>query len=419
MKHKSEKPVDIIPEKIHKRLHLIYFILKCVIAATVFLLFWSTAVFAFEKIRGYDIPETQTEESPFLFHQYCGTFFVEFDRENSFASDADYTAYLDRKNAAVELTAADKVKGYLGMIPSLVLIGCLILALRSGDKKRIFCGKAWRYFLFGGIFWGVGNLYLYISKNLFDNITRFDGMTSVFTERRQYFQIYDVLAIPFLMVCGAFVLIMYEKVRENKDSANISKALKALSAVITAAAAGFILWRLGVRTYELIRVMKGDEYSVWLPFTIMEDPLRYMCRLPFEDAVSPQAYKNVVLFRYLRDLPVFAITGAAVWQFVRVLLNTAKGEFNTKRNRKLMGNAMLLLIGASLILNIVGLFEIGLFNRSFNGIFGNTTYTMALRAKTEPALFALMLWFFGTYLQAIPEEGTTGFIHEAREKQDK
>ena len=231
-------------------------------------------------------------------------------------------------------------------------------------------------------------------------------MTSVFTERRQYFQIYDVLAIPFLMICGAFVLIMYEKVRENKDSANISKTLKALSAVIIAGAAGFIAWRLGVRTYELIRVMKGDEYSVWLPFTIMEDHEKYMCRLPFEDAVSPQAYRNVVLFRYLRDLPVFAITGAAVWQFVRLLLNTANGEFNTKRNRKLIRNAMLLLIGASLILNIAGLFEIGLFNRSFNGIFGNTTYTMALRAKTEPALFALMLWFFGTYLQAIPDEET-------------
>ena len=133
-----------------------------------------------------------------------------------------------------------------------------------------------------------------------------------------------------------------------------------------------------------------------------------MCRLPFEDAVSPQAYRNVVLFRSLRDLPVFATTGMAVWQFVKMLLNTAKGEFNTKRNRKLLRNAMLLLIGASLILNIAGLFETGLFNRSFTGIFGNTTYTMALRAKTEPALFAMLLWFFGTYLQAIPEEETAG-----------
>lgn len=403
MKKRAEKSVDVIPEKIHKRLHIIYFILKCVLAATVFLMFWGPAVRAFEKVMGYDIPETGTEESPFLFHQYCGTFFVEFDRDNSFASDADYSAYLERINAPAVRTTAQKILGCIGFLPTAALMVSMILALRSGDKKRIFCGRAWRYFLFGGVLYALGNLYMYIDANFISGITRFDGMIGVFTQRRQYFQLYDVLGLPFIMICGAFVLLMYEKQLQNKETARVSAALKSLSAVIIAGTAGFILWRLGVRTYELIRVMSGDEYSVWLPFTIMEDAGRYMCRLPFEDAVSPQAYRNVVLFRYLRDLPVFALTGAAVWSFVRVLLNNAKGELNTLRNRKLLRNAMLLLIGASLILNIPGLFETGLFNRSFSGIFGNTTYTMALRAKTDPALFALVLWFFGTYLEAIPE----------------
>ena len=411
MKRKSEKPVDIIPEKIHKRLHLIYFILKCIIAAAVFLLFWGAAVSTFEKIRGYDIPETASEESPFLFHQYCGTFFVEFDCANSFTSDADYSAYLDRLHAS-EHTALGTVLNCISTAASVILIVCMILALRSGDKKRIFCGRAWRYFLFGGVLYAIGNIYLYIDTNFISGITRFDGMIGVFTQRRQYFQIYDTLSLPFLMICGGFVLLMYERVSNKKDSASISKVLKGLSAVIAAGTAGFILWRLGVRTYEFIRVMSGDEYSVWLPFTLMEDPSKYMCRLPYEDAVSPHAYQKVVLFRYLRDLPVFAMTGTAVWSFVKLLLNTAKGEFNTKRNRKLLRNAMLLLIGASLILNIAGLFETGLFNMSFNGIFGNTTYTMALRAKTEPALFALILWFFGTYLQAIPEKVTDKPISE-------
>ncbi len=401
---KSQKPTDNIPEKIHKRLHIIYFILKCVLAATIFLMFWGAAVIAFEKIMGYDIPKSGTEESPFLFHQYCGTFFVEFDRANSFASNADYSAYLEKMNAPEVKTAAEKVKGYLEFIPSAVLIAALILALRSGDKKRIFCGRAWRYFLVGGILYAFGNIYIYLNTNIIKGISRFDGMTSVFTQRRQYLQIYDILGLPFIMISGAFVLLMYEKMRENKSTAYISKTLKGLSAAIIAGAAGFIFWRLGVRTYELIRVMSGDEYSVWLPFTIMESPEKYMCRLPFEDAVSPAAYRNVVLFRYLRDIPVFAISAAALWAFVRVLLNNAKGELNTPRNRKLLRNAMLLLIVASLILNISGLYETGLFDRSFNGIFGNTTYTMAYRAKTDPALFALLLWFFGTYLQAIPEK---------------
>ena len=401
---KTERPTDIIPERIHKRLHIIYFILKCVLAATIFLFFWNSICIAVEKLQGYDIPDMGTEESPFLFHQYCGTFFVEFDRADSFASDSDYSAYLERINAPVVLTTAQKVLNCIGFLPTVALIVSMILALRSGDKKRIFCGRAWRYFLFGGVLYALGNLYVYIDTNFISGITRFDGMTSVFTERRQYLQIYDILGLPFVMICGAFVLLMYEKQLQNKGTARVSAALKSLSAAIIAGTAGFILWRLGVRTYELIRVMKGDGYSVWLPFTIMENPEKYMCRLPFEDAVSPQAYRNVILFRYLRDLPVFALTGTAVWSFVHVLLNNAKGELNTLSNRKLLRNSMLLLIVASLILNISGFYETGLFDRSFTGIFGNTTYTMAYRAKTDPALFALLLWFFGTYLQAIPEK---------------
>lgn len=395
---KSDRPTDIIPEKIHKRLHLIYFTLKCLIGALIFLILY---ISLFTKIMG--LPDKGTDESPFLFHQYCGTFFVEFDRDNSFASDADYSAYLENFNVPVEQTTAETVLSYLGMIPSLVLVAAMILALRSGDKKRIFCGRAWRYFLFGGTLYAVGNFYAYIKNNFFSKTSDFDGMTSVFTERRQYCQIYDILGIPFIMICGAFVLLMYEKQLQNKNSAKVSNTLKTLSAVIIAVSAGFIAWRLGVRTYELIRVMSGDKYSVWLPFTVMDTADRYMCRLPFEDAISAQAYKDVVLFRYLRDLPVFALTGAAVWAFVRVLLNTAKGEFNTKRNRKHLRNSMLMLTAASLILNIAGWFETDLFNRSFTGIFGNTTYTIALRAMTEPLLYVAVIWFFGTYLQAIPE----------------
>ena len=395
----ADKQTDIIPEKIHKRLHLIYFTLKALIVAAIFFILY---IALFTKIMG--LPDKGTEESPFLFHQYCGTFFVEFDSDNSFASDADYSAYLERNNATVEQTAAETVLSYLRMIPSLVLIAAMILALRSGDKKQIFSGRAWRYFLFGGALYAVGNIYAYIDSNFFDKTSAFDGMTSVFTERRQYCQIYDIFGIPFIMICGAFVLLMYEKQLNNQNSAKVSNILKTLSAVIIAVSAGFIAWRLGVRTYELIRVMSGDKYSVWLPFTVMESQTRYMCRLPFEDAVSAQAYKNVILFRYLRDLPVFALTGAAVWAFVRVLLNTAKGEFNTKRNRKHLRNSMLLLTSASLILNIAGWFETDLFNRSFTGIFGNTTYTIALRAMTEPLLYVAVIWFFGTYLQAIPEK---------------
>lgn len=227
-------------------------------------------------------------------------------------------------------------------------------------------------------------------------------MTSVFTDDRFYLHLYDIIVIPMMCICCGLVLKMHEKALSGEDNARVSKGLKAMACAFTAGAAGFVCWRLGVRTYELIRTCTDESYSVWLPFTLMENYERYLCRLPVEDAVSHQAYIKVVLFRYLRDLPVFALTSAAVWQFVRLLLNTANNELNTARNRRHLRNGLILLLTASVILNGAGFYETYLFDRSFTGIFGNTTYTMALRSMTEPMLYCMVLWFFGTYLQAIP-----------------
>ena len=82
---KKTKPdpaeLDDIPEKIHKRLHIIYFFIKCVLTASILLLFWTTLC-----IKILDLPELDSDDSPFLHHEYCGTFYIEVNKENSFAS---------------------------------------------------------------------------------------------------------------------------------------------------------------------------------------------------------------------------------------------------------------------------------------------------------------------------------------------
>ncbi|MBQ8965871.1 hypothetical protein [Ruminococcus sp.] len=161
---KNNKPVDNIPEKIHARLHIIYFILKCIFAGAVFIVLWNPAVFMYEKLQGNEMPEKISEESPFLFHQYCGTFFVEFDKDNSFESPEAYTKYIEAYADKEEpLGGAESV--VMGVM-TITLVAGLILALRSGDKKRIFCGKASRYFLLVGTIWAAGNIYTSISSGI-------------------------------------------------------------------------------------------------------------------------------------------------------------------------------------------------------------------------------------------------------------
>ena len=64
---------------------------------------------------------------------------------------------------------------------------------------------------------------------------------------------------------------------------------------------------------------------------------------------------------------------------------------------------MILLVIASLWFNLMGFHELKIFNEGFTGVYGEVVYTMALRSKTEPMLYAMVLWFFKTYLQTIPE----------------
>ena len=65
---------------------------------------------------------------------------------------------------------------------------------------------------------------------------------------------------------------------------------------------------------------------------------------------------------------------------------------------------MAVLFAASLIVNLMGLKEVDLFRSGFTGIYGEAGYTMAVRTLTDPLVYVVMLLFFETYLQAVPEK---------------
>lgn len=76
-------------------------------------------------------------------------------------------------------------------------------------------------------------------------------------------------------------------------------------------------------------MMSGEEYSVRIPFSILFNTDNSLIQLPSELAAASDNYRELILFRFIKDFPVFILSVAAVIFFVRVLLAMAKGELNT------------------------------------------------------------------------------------------
>ena len=435
---------DEIPERIYKRLHIVYFFFKCVLAAIVFVIFWGRLCTFF-----LGVPESGSEDSPFLRHEYCGTFFVEINRDNSFASDEAYEEYLEKVNSTEEVqqhslsdamittgigililtalyvlhkkkklpkvmdnryvivlisgVAVYIMTGSLNSAASIMLIACLFLALRNGDKKTLFCNQGSDYFLISGLLWFCGNIVR--EAEIYKEIPSYgDGMVGVFSRPEYYCQLYRFTIIPVLLICGGLMLRRHELDLRKADTSVNTKLLKAAGGTILAGSGAFIVYRLGVRIYELARVMSGEEYSVKLPFTVMDDPHSRLIELPFDMANTPEDYRNTILFRFIKDFPMFIVSAVAVVFFVKVLVNVSKGEINTRKNRKYINTACIVLVAGAIWFNLMGIGELGYFNNGFHGIYGEVTFTYALRAVTDTAFYALILWFFKNYLQAVPEK---------------
>ncbi len=112
------------------------------------------------------------------------------------------------------------------------------------------------------------------------------------------------------------------------------------------------------------------------------------------------------MFRFIKDLPVFIASTVTSFLFFKLLVDSAKGKINTSVNKKRISVSIIVLIVSSLLFNIFGLFEVEMLNNNFTGIYGAVTYTIGLRSFCEPILYAMLLWFFGVYMQCVPENNT-------------
>ena len=385
----SDIITDEIPEKIHRSLHLTYFIVKMlVIGAAVF---WAAQLIFLALVVDPD-KEQSDEDSTFVTHNYCGTFFVTHTAENTYGSAEAEELAVSQANAA-DGTSVTAVIEILLIASTLV---CLFIALRCSDKKIIFAGRSSRFFIAAGITYALTGFLSEYTSYSSEKILR-NYYIGIFADSRYYCQLYNVLGIPFIIFCCGLILRQHERMLHGQDTKKNGTALKRTAAVFLVIASGFMLCRFGVRAYELIMVLMGREVSVRLPFYCM------LLELPHELAKTPSDYTRLVAFRFVKDLPVFAASAVTVILFAKVLLSAAEGGINTAVNRRRITVSIVSLIISSLLFNLLGLVEIKLLNSGFTGIYGDVEYTVGIRSLCEPTVYALVLWFFSVYIRCVPQ----------------
>ncbi|MBQ8827238.1 MAG: SUKH-3 domain-containing protein [Oscillospiraceae bacterium] len=373
-------------DKLQIKFHLISFTVKVLIIS--YFVFVGIQLLFLYAYGGVKNEAVQTDGSGFFGHNYCGTFFIDITRDNSFADEASYLK-------AMEPAEIFTLKNCVMAVMLVIMIIFLLVFMHRADKQTLLKKRSAWLMTMTGIIYAAGSTYAEFEK-LFPDTNGFKGIMASQTYYPQI--VYSVYGIVFIILAYSAVLFHYEQLSREKSTSLSRFNLKALSVIGSVITFSFMLWRFSVRVYEIVNAIPGGDHNARLPFySVLLD-------LPRSDAVSEDAYINILVFRLIKDVPVFAAAAAAVVLTVKFMLSSAEGEINTGINRGRLKKAALALAAASICFNLLGLIEAELIRDSFTGIYSTAQYTIGIRAGCEPMLFAFLIMVIEVYLQAIPNE---------------
>ena len=131
-----------------------------------------------------------------------------------------------------------------------------------------------------------------------------------------------------------------------------------------------------------------------------------MLDFPRELAESPETYRNVLIFRLVKDMPVFIASAITIIMLIKVMLSAAQNKISTPENMKRFNICMIALAVSSLLYNVLGIHEIHMISGHFSGIYNIVTYTIGIRSLTDPILYAVFLWWIKTFVSMAGERPT-------------
>ena len=333
--------------------------------------------------EGQRVTEKQNEEyrENYIGHWYDGTYFINMTVKENFESQEKY----NQMKTDIKKDVVDNIAFYGGGICLITMAALFVVVVYRDRKKKLLTGNTPILIICIGLIYLLEKIFesidLYIETSYYANYSK------GFLETTSYYpQVYFICVLPVLLIALGLVFRQKQRKDLKLDTEDNEKNIKVLSSLILIVGLTFILYRFGVRVYELF---SGDVIRIPYYYYIFDLPKNY--------ASTPDAYTKIVILRFFKDLPTFIASAISVVLFSKILKSSIKGKLLSKENDKRYKIIFISLIVASLVLNIVGIFEVKLFNAEFLYQYKEATYTLAIRSLSEPILFVLFLYGFKHY----------------------
>ena len=325
----------------------------------------------------------------YIGHWYDGTFFINMTVDENYGSQEQYQKMLDDYHS----NPRQDIYSYIGGTCSIVAVIFIGISIYNDRKKKLLVGKAPLFVSLAGLF-----LLFY---SLFEQA---DFHVLVHTEAAYakgflstaiwYPAIHNIFIIPGLLILMGLVFRQIQRKKLKETTNNNEKLIKVVIGFILTIGLGFILWRFGERVYELVMLLLGNDINIKLPFYY------YMMELPKEFAISSGSYLKLVIVRFIKDLPVFIASIISIIMFVKILISYTKNKIVSKENNKRYMIIFISLAISSVVLNLLGLYEVNIFNNEFLYQYKEATYTIAIRSLSEPLMYAFFIYLFKYYVES-------------------
>ena len=378
-------------DKLEKRNKTIHFIEKWLLIGVILFFVVQLTALGFIKMltpESQRISEEQYEEhnKDYIGHWYDGTFFINMTVKENFESQDKYQELEEQKSQVSNIVER------CSYVVAVVFLVALIVVIVREKKKKLLEGNTPMLVVIVGISYLIFKICevidCYIETGYWAKYSK--GFLETVT---YYPQMYYIAALPAMII--ALGLLFRQKQRKDlklptKGNENL---IKTLCTLIIAIGMGFILYRFGVRVYELAMTLTNNNINIRIPFYYR------MMDLPREFASTSASYTKLVVLRFIKDLPVFIASAISVLLFVKILLSSIKGKIISKENDRRYLIIIVSLAIASIVLNVLGLFEVQLFNSEFLYQYKEAKYTIAIRSLSEPLFFAFFIYTFKHYIE--------------------
>ena len=327
-------------------------------------------------------------DKEYMGHWYDGTFFIEMTVKENFNNYEEYELMNKELNK-------DSIKEFCyisGTIFSIIGIILLLFSAYKERKKELLKGNT-------PIIIGLSGICLLMYKifeeiDLYREIIYFRKYSKGFLATCNYYFQIHLFIIPLLLILLGLLFRQKQMKIRKKSTTNNEKIIKVVSLMFLSLGIGFILYRFGIRMYELFMVIMNKNINIKIPY--------YYIMLELPNSYSNSSYYlKLTIIRFIKDLPIFISSIICIVLFFKIIMSSLDVKTVSKENNNRYKIIFILLIISSLIFNVLGLYEVKLFHDGFVYPFNEATYTIALRSLTDPLLYGFFIYLFKYYTELV------------------